>query len=780
MAEDEVNVRFGATTEQVESAIKHVTEQLEGLTSPISGIREAFSGFAEAFAAAFAVEKLVDWVKEVTEAGAQVEHLSQQLGMSAEQVSAFTFASGAMGLGTEQAALGLERLERNMAMAAGGTGPAAKAFDALGISVTGSNDQLKSLDQILPEIANKFAESADGPNKTAIAIALLGRSGAQLIPFLNEGAEGIEHFKRVSEETGSVITGPMAEGMEKTAIQTYTLGKAFDGIGLTLYEAFKPAIDSIINGMIDLAESFNRGMKETGLLQDVLTGVVVAFDLVIATITVASGVVQTLWQVFADAAEQIAAYCDAIGKVVYDAFSGNWSKIHGDWQAGLDKVHAAAKERGDKIVATAEDTVESVKKIFSNLTGANGVLHVDTSGGEESDQHKERKDKLDATGLGSTAKGKDDRLQQWQNQLDQMEIASNNFFKDNRADELAFWQDKLKATEDGTKLQLEVERKIYALRKQLATDQRADLLEHDKAAAAAADEEFRIKADAVTKLRAQGAISAQDELTQLRDLENQRYTVIQQELADELKLYEGDKTAQDKIRAEIEKANQIHLATLQKQNEQFTSQTEKTFQSFLNPFVTAFDTAIKGVIQGTQTLSQAINNMAQSILLSFVNMGIKMVEDWAVRQLAMLVIGDTTGTAEGLGQVGKNAAVAASAAYASTAAIPVIGPELAPAAATTAYGATLAWGALVGASAAGGYDIPSGVNPIVQAHQREMILPEHIADPLREMIANGGSAGGGDIHIHATDADSFRRMLLNEKSTLVQALRSAGRGFAFT
>ena len=47
------------------------------------------------------------------------------------------------------------------------------------------------------------------------------------------------------------------------------------------------------------------------------------------------------------------------------------------------------------------------------------------------------------------------------------------------------------------------------------------------------------------------------------------------------------------------------------------------------------------------------------------------------------------------------------------------------------------------ASAAGGYDIPAGVNPVVQTHAREMILPEHLADVVRNMAAGGGGGGGG-------------------------------------
>lgn len=45
-------------------------------------------------------------------------------------------------------------------------------------------------------------------------------------------------------------------------------------------------------------------------------------------------------------------------------------------------------------------------------------------------------------------------------------------------------------------------------------------------------------------------------------------------------------------------------------------------------------------------------------------------------------------------------------------------------------------------SAAGGYDIPAGVNPLVQAHAKEMILPANIADTIRALT----DAGFGQIN----------------------------------
>ena len=62
------------------------------------------------------------------------------------------------------------------------------------------------------------------------------------------------------------------------------------------------------------------------------------------------------------------------------------------------------------------------------------------------------------------------------------------------------------------------------------------------------------------------------------------------------------------------------------------------------------------------------------------------------------------------------------------------------------------------ASAAGGYDIPAGVNPMTQLHQEEMVLPASLANGLRGIIAAGGGksgGNGGNTYIQALDAGSF-------------------------
>ena len=140
-------------------------------------------------------------------------------------------------------------------------------------------------------------------------------------------------------------------------------------------------------------------------------------------------------------------------------------------------------------------------------------------------------------------------------------------------------------------------------------------------------------------------------------------------------------------------------------------------------------------------------------------------------------------TAETTANVGMSAVEAAANAFKAMAGIPVIGPMLAVGAAAAAMSAVM--GLLSGGgggtsvtttripSAAGGFDIPAGVNPLTQLHEQEMVLPKDIANPLREQVASGGAAGAISVTINAVDAQSVRRLFVDNPDELAAGIRKA-------
>lgn len=78
-------------------------------------------------------------------------------------------------------------------------------------------------------------------------------------------------------------------------------------------------------------------------------------------------------------------------------------------------------------------------------------------------------------GAGSGGSGPD-RVSLWQNELDRMLVAEGNFFGESASAEVAFWEGKRALTTAGTDDRLQIDRKLFSLRRSMAQDElRAEL-----------------------------------------------------------------------------------------------------------------------------------------------------------------------------------------------------------------------------------------------------------------------------------------------------------------
>ncbi|MDF2792762.1 MAG: phage tail tape measure protein [Pseudomonas orientalis] len=116
-------------------------------------------------------------------------------------------------------------------------------------------------------------------------------------------------------------------------------------------------------------------------------------------------------------------------------------------------------------------------------------------------------------------------------------------------------------------------------------------------------------------------------------------------------------------------------------------------------------TFFSDVATGAEDAGDALGDMIAGFGKSMVNALSDMAAQWLVYQAVQLIVGKTTQSAAGLAMVANaqaTSAQAALAAYASTAAIPIVGPALAPGAALAAQTATIPMVAAVSSAALAG------------------------------------------------------------------------------
>lgn len=136
----------------------------------------------------------------------------------------------------------------------------------LGVTVQNAAGQYLPMSQILPDLAEKFAAMPNGVEKTALATKLFGRSGAELLPFLNKGREGIAALAAESDRFGMTLSGPQLAALKANKVAQREWDAAIDGVRVQFGAQLLPVLTTgatfLTGTLIPAITSF------TGFLQE--------------------------------------------------------------------------------------------------------------------------------------------------------------------------------------------------------------------------------------------------------------------------------------------------------------------------------------------------------------------------------------------------------------------------------------------------------------------------------------------------------------------------------
>jgi hypothetical protein len=274
-----------------------------------------------------------------------------------------------------------------------------------------------------------------------------------------------------------------------------------------------------------------------------------------------------------------------------------------------------------------------------------------------------------------------------------------------------------------------------------------------------------------------GKTSDQKLLMQEKEFEDQRYqikvTALQQSL--KLALLDPDKnpTKVAALNAQLLALQISHDATIDKLRIKSVADSNKEYKAMFATMQSGFQSTISGYLKGTASLGASVKGMFSDVTGAVVDSLSKIL----AQQLINAITGNAISKSSTLAQKQDAASVAAGNAWKSAAAIPYVGWILGPIEAAAAYAGVMAFG-----SAEGGYDIPAGINPIMQTHAREMILPSKHADVIRGLADNGGGASGGSsfspsINVSAMDGPSFVKWMNQNAGAVSTSLKKLNSRF---
>lgn len=402
-------------------------------------------------------------------------------------------------------------------------------------------------------------------------------------------------------------------------------------------------------------------------------------------------------------------------------------------------------------------------------------------------------------------KGDKSRMQQYEAELaEKKRISSeeNALREYTKAEELAYWQQLQKSANVYAKDRIAIAKKVadltVAARREEAKEQQAVDVEMVRSREAMALLDIEAAKAAAQASLESGSTTKQQFLSMEIEFEQQRLAVQRTALEDRLRLLEADPNTNPvefaRIKNQILELDRQHQVRTLNLYSQVAKESNQIWESLGQSMTSLWDKGVQALMNGTFTWRNAFKAVGAELVSWFATQVVgKQVASWLAGQARMFAIRMgflvqeqtaqaassavivASKTTEAGSVIAANAAEAGAGAAASQASIPFAGPVLALAAMAAVFAAVSAMSGKV-KSAAGGYDIPKGLNPMVQTHEEEMILPKQYANVIRGLAAGSGEGGGGgdkggDVVFYGRGGDWVH------KDDLAKMMRKLNRNF---
>lgn len=294
------------------SAVTKIEPQVDGAGSAKkfgSGFLTGIKDVAIAAGAALAAKSVVDFGKDsvaaFTDTARAAALLNRSIGGTVEDSSRLIFAANESGVSTDKFGQSMKLLERNI-VSVGGKAPAgAAALKEIGVSATDAHGAVKPMSELMPELAEKFAELPNGAEKSALAMKLFGKSGLDMLPLLNKGKEGIAELTAESDKYGHTISGPQAAAVKDNIVAQRQFNAALEGVKIQLGAQLLPIITTFTNflrsSMLPAILSVTAFLKDHASVLKVVALVVTALVIPFALYEAKMRVVAAVTQIYAKA-----------------------------------------------------------------------------------------------------------------------------------------------------------------------------------------------------------------------------------------------------------------------------------------------------------------------------------------------------------------------------------------------------------------------------------------------------------------------------------------------
>jgi hypothetical protein len=256
----------------------------------------------------------------------------------------------------------LDAVEKGLTRLANPTTKASAALGEMGIALVDASGKMRSTDDVMLDVAKRFQEMENGPEKARLATEIFGRSlGTELIPMLNMGRDAIESLQ-------TAFTQSFADRAAAFNDQITMMQQKFGALAAEITIAMLPALEILASALTKALDAFLSMPKELQALIGVVAALAAAFALLAPVLVPLLGILKGIAVLkigaiiagWAGAIGPIIGVLLTLGKVLLAVFTGPVGWVALAVAAGVaifkfrDQIGDAFKVIGDIFKAAAE------------------------------------------------------------------------------------------------------------------------------------------------------------------------------------------------------------------------------------------------------------------------------------------------------------------------------------------------------------------------------------------------------------------------------------------
>lgn len=360
---------------------------------------------ALAVAIAKAEKALIAMTKESAAFADNIITLSMQTGQTTDQLQEFSYATELIDVSVDTLQGSLTKLTNNMQDTINGTGNAKASFEALGISVTDADGNMRSANDVFYETIDALGDVKNETERDAMAMDIFGRSAQDLNPLIIQGSETLKAYAQEAHNVGYVLDDEALSALGAVDDAYQRLQKSQEGAKNQLSAEFAPYLTEFYEKITKLIKDGGQALKDSGIVDSFGMLLETVGDIIAPTDQLSSDTVPKLTEALRPLAEIMAGIADTIDFIsgavtVLTTGIWDWDKWSGGWkQMGKAAGFGYSYGNGNN-TQTLKEKWEQTD--INRATRANGYGQYYANGKWYSNYESYLRDEWEKSGTGTT------------------------------------------------------------------------------------------------------------------------------------------------------------------------------------------------------------------------------------------------------------------------------------------------------------------------------------------------------------------------------------------